>query len=165
VKGVINIGFIVAVGIFLSTIAFILLTVSTRFPLLQEQNELDNTISESYTISDRLIYDQGTSGWELDPSGAERIGLSSGKRQFLSNAKVTALNDFCNSPSNRAGNILKLHDIFSEKSVKIVIMDTNGLEMLRCEGSKSLGSSEFTAKRTAILEPDTIVNLEVTVSG
>ena len=171
-KGMLDIEFILAIAIFIGTSSFILLTINSRMPFLEEKSDFNNIMAESYRISDVLIYGSGTPGWEsainANPDSVERIGLSGGRRFYLSSEKLLSLNTFCNPPV--AENYVKLNSMLTSRGgVEIQVTDRAGSALVSCQPPKAIGLSQYTARRTVLLDKSPllpeILAVDVTVTG
>ncbi|MBI4019595.1 MAG: hypothetical protein HY364_05070 [Candidatus Aenigmarchaeota archaeon] len=171
-KGMLDIEFILAIAIFIGTASFILLTINSRIPFLEEESDFNNIIAESYRISDMLIYGSGTRNWEIllasNPEAVETIGLSSGKRFYLSEEKLSTLDSFCNPPV--AANFVKLTSMLtSGGGVGIQVTDQSGNVLVFCPPPAIAGVSEYTARRVALLDKSPLapelITLDITVAG
>ncbi|MBS3054230.1 MAG: hypothetical protein J4431_01710 [Candidatus Aenigmarchaeota archaeon] len=171
-KGMLDIEFILAIAIFIGTASFILLTINSQIPFLEEKSDFNNIIAESYRISDMLAYGSGTHGWETliagRPEDVEMIGLSSGRRFYLSREKLNALHGLCNPPV--AANFVKLESMLaSGGGAGIQVTDRSGNALVSCPPPGSAGVSEYTARRVLLLDrfplPPELLTLDVTVTG
>jgi hypothetical protein len=106
-KGVMDIEFIVAIVLFLTVLSFVSLTVIGVMPKLHQETFSQDIKSKAYQISEMLLFDTGIpTDWATPPksiNNVQRLGLSNGTQYFLSTAKMTELNTYCNNPNNYAG--------------------------------------------------------------
>jgi len=112
----VNIEFILSVSIFLLIVSVLSYDILGSLPEFHREAVKDMSISRAYQISEILLRDEGDpKNWDDLEEEIKRIGLSDGRDFFLSDSKITELNNLCNTDYQ---NILKLFGI--EKNIMVV---------------------------------------------
>src|SRR3989338_7711745 len=101
-KGAIDIEFLLAAFLFLTTIVFITFSIIGKIPVLQEKSLSENLQSTSYQLSELLLTEGYPENWntvtDLDQVGY--IGLESKSDHILEPSKVLKLNNICSISAN-----------------------------------------------------------------
>ncbi len=160
-KGVLDIEFVLSVFLFLGTISFVTVLIGRESVALQNSAISDNMKSESYQISQILMFDKGSpADWENGPKeNIKRVGLSSGENYFLDADKLAMMDALCSSDYNFvSGMLTKFH-------VNIAIKSTNGNVLYNCEPSfETAKRPKFVTERKALLNNE-VVEITVTLIG
>lgn len=160
-KGVLDIEFVLSVFLFLGTVSFITILIGRESVSLQNSAITDNMKSESYQISQLLMFNEGNpKTWEsAAKSDIKRIGLSSGQDYVLNEAKLAKLQQLC------AGDYNFVSGMLTTFNINITVKDDGGEVLYKCMPSfETLRRPKFITERTALLNNDA-VKLEVTVIG
>ncbi len=127
IKGTLDIEFMVSVLVFLTAISFVSISVINNIPKLHQESFSQDLKSKSFQISELLMFDAGEPpGWG-GVSQAKRLGLSNGTKYYLSSAKISALNAYCNDAVNKAANYDKIKDLLGLDFTNDIIIDIKDL--------------------------------------
>lgn len=153
-RGSVNVEFIISVFVFLTTISFITITIINNIPAFRYISISEINNAKAYAISEILLFDEGypstgLTWWDVsrgytNVADIQRIGLSSGKKYFLSRDKILALNNICNN-NNFIRNVF-------DADVVIEITDDAGNFLVQCPKRKSITLSEFAFTRFGIYD-------------
>ena len=150
-KGVTSIEFLIAVFVFLTTIAFIAFSIIGNVPLLHGRASADSIRSLTFQFSEQLIFDKGLK--ESDNSDSwtatdvARVGLSTGKRYEISRFKVEELAKLCESPAGYK----RLTELVGKDVDVSISVRFNGTDINICKPSvKSTVRNEFSILRTIV---------------
>ena len=157
-KGLFDVEWILGSVIFMTTVSFIVILISTNLTILHDRTAADNLRSESFQSSMILLFDQGyPSNWNY--TNVERIGLSTGNPYVLDTAKINDLDTLCQT------NYAKIRKFF-DNDVYISIDHVNGGNIINCSAPViSLSRPKLITSRAAILDDDSMVKVEFTVVG
>ncbi len=156
-KGALDIEFILAAFVFLSTIVFITLSIIGKIPVLQEKSLSENLQSTSYQISEILLTKGYPENWAaLNIDSVARVGLES-EDYVLDPAKVSSLADHCTNNYN------KLREKMQGSDFTIII--NGSVLVLNCEPQVvSLLRPRFVTTRHAVYNGE-LVDMTVAVLG
>ena len=157
-KGVFDIEWILGSIVFLTTVSFIVILISTNLSILNDRAAADNLRSESFQSSLILVFDKGyPSNWNY--TNVQRIGLSTGNPYVLDSVKINNLITLCQT------NYAKIRQFFNN-DVGISMDYVNGGNIINCSAPViSLSRPKFVTSRTAVLDDDSMVKIEFTVVG
>ena len=157
-KGIFDIEWILGSVIFMTTVSFIVILISTNLAILHDRTAADNLRSESFQSSLILLFDEGyPSNW--NHTNVERIGLSTGNPYVLDSIKINNLSALCQT------NYAKVRRFFNN-DVSISIDYVNGGNILNCSAPViSLSRPKFVTSRAAVLDDDSMVKIEFTIVG
>lgn len=160
-KGILDIEFVLSVFLFLGTISFVTVLIGRESVALQNSAITDNMKSESYQISQILMFDRGSpADWENGAKeNIKRIGLSSGEDYSLDADKLNRIDELCGSDYNFVNGMLtKFH-------VNMTIKGTNGEVLYSCGPSfETAKRPKFVTERKALLSNE-VVEMTVTLIG
>ncbi len=163
-KGVIDIEFILAIVIFVSTISFVSFTIISNIPVFHNQANSEDLRSRAYQISEQLIFSSGEpQNW--DATNAKTIGLSTGYAYILSNSKITSLAAMCSSNYTYVKYMLGQD---YRNDIIINITSLAGVSKLNCPSTgrkvaPKPASSEFEIVRFATLDDKSIVKIDIKI--
>ncbi|MBI4163009.1 MAG: hypothetical protein HY513_04965 [Candidatus Aenigmarchaeota archaeon] len=150
-KGATNIEFLIAVFVFLTTIAFIAFSIISNVPLLHGRASADNIRSLTYQFSEQLIFDKGlkqsdgTSDWTAND--VARAGLSTGVRYEIQRSKLDELSKMCASPSGYS----RLSQFLGAGADVSIGVSFNGTSIIICKPSVySTVRNEFSILRPIV---------------
>ena len=148
-KGIVNIEFIMAVFIFLSSISFTTLSIARDFFSIREASFSDTIKLQVTATSQLLLFDRGfPENWETGPvTDVKRLGLSSGNKFILDLNKINALQTFCTS------NYAKIKDLLNvQGDIILNIKAIDGTQFLDCKPSvESLLRPKFPSEAYAVI--------------
>ncbi len=168
-KGVTEVEFIISVFVFITTMSFVTLLIINSIPLFHTTALSDSLKARSYQYSELLLFDEGhPKDWNKDT--ANRIGLSSGKRYFVSKTKVDELGALCALPNgyNTLKNKLQLSNELD------IIIEVSYLDDMPVSGSSTIICKppvttylrpQFRTARLGVLSDNSIVHFKVIVIG
>jgi len=159
-KGTLDIEFILAIIVFLSTISFVTFVILSNIPVFHGESISEDLRARAYEISQLIIFDQGyPSDW--NPSNVLRIGLSNGTGYVIDTIKVENLKSLCASDYARTKSLLGQE---FRRDIKINIVDGMNTTILDCKPPvTSLVRQEFQISRFVTLNDTRIVRLAVSV--
>ena len=157
-KGVFDIEWILGSIVFMTTVSFIVILISTNLTILHDRAAADNLRSESFQSSLILLFDKGyPSNW--NDTNVQRIGLSTGSPYVLDSAKIDNLRTLCQT------NYSKVRQFFNN-DVAISIDYVNGGNIINCSAPViSVSRPRFVTSRAAVLDDNSMVKMEFTVVG
>ena len=160
----INIEFIIAAIVFLSTICFVAISILSNVPYLHHESLVENIKSRIYQISNTLIFDKGlsTSGSDnWNRNNVARIGLSTGEPYVMDINKINELDSLCNVEGKyeQVDNMLTDYSTYIELNMSYM----DGTQILDCRPVNKEGL-EFTLKRFGTVGGN-LVSFEITLIG
>ena len=122
-KGIIDIEYILAVAVFLTTISFVTLVIMSNVPLFHKEAVSEDLRSRAYEVSQLLLFDKGyPSGWNI--ADVERLGLSKGERYNISLSSVLLLENLCGTDYIKTKALLG-QDYRNDLTIEITDSDNN----------------------------------------
>ena len=116
-KAQLSFEFYFAIIVFVIFVTSLFFKLITFFPLYSYEITSQRVRSEAYQISELLANNIGYPGnWYTDVSNVKLLGLSdetTNKTNLLSAAKITALNNLCQTDYNKVLSLLDINDGFS----------------------------------------------------
>ncbi len=166
--GIAEVEFVISVFVFITTVTFTSALIVGNIPLFHDSSVFETIKSKSYQYSELLLFDEGyPKDWNWGT--VERIGLSSGKRYFVDESKMTELNTICNSPNgyNFTKSQLGL-DYTREIKVEATYLDGSpvvGTSPIICEPNVGGFRQQFHTVRYGVLDVigTPVIKLTVTV--
>src|SRR3989344_4139578 len=117
-KGLEEIEFIISVFVFITSLSFATILIVNNIPTFHGAAASEGLKAKSWQYSEMLLLDEGSpQNWHS--ATAQRIGLSTGGRYMIDNAKVQKLATLCSSDYNSAKSLIGLgaeNDIIIEIS-------------------------------------------------
>ncbi len=150
-KGITNIEFLVAVFVFLTTIAFIAFSIISNMPLLHGRASADSIRSLTFQFSEQLVFDKGLKesdgSYAWTSTDAARVGLSTGRRYEISRFKVEELGKLCASPAGYQ----RLAEFVGENVDVSIDIKFNGTTISLCKPAVfSTVRNEFSILRSVV---------------
>lgn len=154
VKGITNFEFVLSVFVFLSTMAFVAVSIINEVPGLHDKATEDIIKSKTYYTSQMLMFDKGyPQNWTAGT--VERLGLSIGSPYILNQTKITELGILCSNTD-------RLRQLINGDII-INITGQNGASLLYCKTANL--PQQLTIKRTAVRNTDmNILKIELVSS-
>lgn len=160
-KGIIDIEYLLAIAVFLTTISFVTIIIMSNVPLFHREAVSEDLRARAYQISELLLFDRGDPvNW--DQVNVNRIGLSTGTRYKLSSLNIVALKELCTANYQRVKNLLG-QDYRTDVLIEVTDQDDNLLA--RCmPASVTTVRPNFQITRFAALDNGKIAKLTVSVT-
>lgn len=100
-KGQVEIEFIIAVFIFITTMSFVTFLIVNNIPAFHNTAVGELVKSRSYQYAEEMFFDEGspTNWWTQNLGNTDRIGFSAGRRYLIDQNKLNKLQIDCD-PSN-----------------------------------------------------------------
>jgi hypothetical protein len=155
-KGVVNVEFILALLVFVTTLVFITTATLSSIPNIHEQAISEKLKTNIYSVSEIIMFDKGyPENW--DSTTVQKIGLSSGQPYILSIDKINNLSELCRNDYQKMLSALNLENY----NIIINITRDDGTNILYCKPrAVTMIRPTFYMKRTAVVE-NNIATLEV----
>jgi hypothetical protein len=161
-KGVLDIEFVLSIFLFLGSISFITILIGRESLALQNSLISENLKSESYQISEILMFDKGSPANWGDPgvtiNDIKRLGIFSSD-YVLNSTKLAKLQSLCISDYN------SVNEIITDLNINITVKNIDGTVIYRCEPQiETLRRPKFITQRVGTLDSTgEIVRLSVTL--
>ena len=122
-KGVVEIEFIIAVFVFITTISFVTFLIVDSIPAYHTTASGESLKSKAYQFSEMLFMDEGyPRNWNTLPfAQTNRIGFSSGERYRFDETKIAYLYSVCQPAPGGAGYLAVKNRLGLESAYDIII--------------------------------------------
>ena len=166
-KGLAEVEFIIAVCVYITTIAFVTFFIIANIPLLHNTATTNLLKSKSYQYSELLLFDGGSpKNWHLNPQSADRVGFSSGRRYFLDSNKIAALSTLCLNYGSAVQKLaLNEFDIVIEASYLDDAPVVGSSATICKPGVTTQLRPQFQTTRFGVLSDMSIVKIRVVIIG